>query len=475
MLTGSHEEFGPYRLVAKLGEGGNGEVWRATGPDGDVAIKVLKRRPPGDAVPRFVREIEALNRLKGVPGVLPLLDADQTAARWFAMPIATTMVGKLGPDASLQEICSAMSAIADALSRVHAMGISHRDVKPGNLYWQDNQWCLGDFGLADFNDAEPITSSGQKLGPAHYIAPEMLNEAADAQGPPADVYSLGKTLWVLATGQRYPLPGAHDPTFEGAKIGRFNVDQRRSGFLDEVIRNMTQLDPSRRPPADSVSRELAIIASDPASTTGAPDAAASFSRLRAAIAPERTRRQLEEARRQLCHATKQKIDGAIYKLAQAVRRETGLHSELWDGAPAGWGTIGSVELEDAIAYVTVAGGPTVSWRFLVGAKLQLLPDEKLLVTLGYDFEQLINGMPRGLLGQQVPRWSKRVMEQSGSAALDARLDDVLAELVSKFPEMIGTFARLINEAQAPITQTLSRPSSSTTPDQHNTNTASENP
>jgi serine/threonine protein kinase len=98
------------------------------------------------------------------------------------------------------------SGIAGALSRVHAPENAHRDIKPNNLYWHDGRWCLGDFGLAEFDDAESITRSDRKLGPAYYIAPEMLNNASSADGCAADVYSLGKTICVMATGQKYPLP-----------------------------------------------------------------------------------------------------------------------------------------------------------------------------------------------------------------------------------------------------------------------------
>ena len=77
------------------------------------------------------------------------------------------------------------------------------------MFLLDEKWILGDFGLATFPDKPALTQEGRKLGPLHYLAPEMLNEPTTALGGPADVYSLGKTLWVAATGQRYPLPGEH--------------------------------------------------------------------------------------------------------------------------------------------------------------------------------------------------------------------------------------------------------------------------
>src|SRR6185436_11983566 len=92
---------GVYAPAKQLGAGGNGEVWRATGPGGEVAIKLLKaqRRAPADAAPRFKREIETLRRLDGIHGVLPLLDVDAhpeaSERHWFAMPLALTIRERL--------------------------------------------------------------------------------------------------------------------------------------------------------------------------------------------------------------------------------------------------------------------------------------------------------------------------------------------------------------------------------------------
>ncbi|HMD54687.1 MAG TPA: hypothetical protein VKJ65_09080 [Phycisphaerae bacterium] len=85
---------GTYELIQSLGSGGNGEVWRAKGPNGEVAIKQLKAPPykHPDTHSRFIREVETLQKLKGVEGVLPLIDVDinleNNQQPWFAMPLA---------------------------------------------------------------------------------------------------------------------------------------------------------------------------------------------------------------------------------------------------------------------------------------------------------------------------------------------------------------------------------------------------
>src|SRR5688500_17261851 len=134
---------GRYKLISSLGSGGNGEVWRAAGPDGDVAVKFLHARhadPDGSRYKRFRDEIEVLNRLKDRPGILPLLEssflpnASQAESAWFAMPLATGIVDALGPAPSLDSVVSAVAVIADTLASLHAEDVSHRDLKPSNMY-----------------------------------------------------------------------------------------------------------------------------------------------------------------------------------------------------------------------------------------------------------------------------------------------------------------------------------------------------
>jgi serine/threonine protein kinase len=96
------------------------------------------------------------------------------------------------------------STLAD-LNRHH--GVTHRDIKPDNLFWLEGHAMVGDFGIAHHVDNAALTDAGNKAGPWGYIAPEALNNGGVDNWAPADVYSLAKSLWKFATGDPYPPQG----------------------------------------------------------------------------------------------------------------------------------------------------------------------------------------------------------------------------------------------------------------------------
>jgi hypothetical protein len=201
---------GPWTLVSELGRGGNGVVWLAERADTTAALKVLAN-PGGDRWARFRDEIEVMRRLGDHPGVLPLIDAHLPEAgdrelAWLATPRASRVATALA-DATVAEVVGAVMQYAEVLADLAEQGIHHRDVKPDNLFAYEGNWVLGDFGLAAYPGKEPVTSNARRLGPLYFIAPEMLREPDSANAELADVFSLAKTLWVLATGQRYPPEG----------------------------------------------------------------------------------------------------------------------------------------------------------------------------------------------------------------------------------------------------------------------------
>jgi protein kinase-like protein len=256
------KKFRGWTVYEFIGSGGNGVVHRAMRADQQGAIKILQSHFwTGMRYQRFKHEIEGMQRCREIPGVIPLLDfnaPDQPSNSdppWLVMGLAEPLTKALSKSAKIEQVVKACLEIAEALAAMHAIGLSHRDIKPDNLFKFQDRWVVGDLGLIDFDDKAPVTAEGEKLGPTFYIAPEMLNNADTADGQAADIYSFAKTLWVLATGQRFPLPGEMKKTIPALTISEY-VRHSRAPLLDPVIEVATSFDPARRPQMKEIISEL---------------------------------------------------------------------------------------------------------------------------------------------------------------------------------------------------------------------------
>jgi len=243
-----------------IGNGRNGEVWAGRGPEGkDVAIKYL-RRATDESYKRFRAEIEIMSRLAGTEGVLPLLDhrvpdvVSLTDPAWLVTPLAIPLIGSAATT-SFENTVAAFAKVSDTLTSLAEQGISHRDLKPDNLFWLDNAPAIGDFGLVDFPGKETVTTSHEKLGPRFYLAPEMLAAPHRADGRPADVYTLAKCFWVVATGQKYPIPGEQRESVHQTRLSTY-VAHRRARQLDRLIARCTRHNSQERPTMAEFRNEL---------------------------------------------------------------------------------------------------------------------------------------------------------------------------------------------------------------------------
>src|SRR5438093_2174750 len=208
--------LGPYEVVAPIGAGGMGEVWRGrdTRLDRSVAIKIL---PAGFAENaqfklRFEREAKAISQLNH-PHICTLYDVGDS---YIVMELldGESLADKLakGP-LPVEHVLRYGTQIADALDKAHRQGIVHRDLKPGNIMLTKTGAKLLDFGLAksagviDGDGAtqhKPLTQEGTILGTFQYMAPEQLEGSqADAR---TDIFAFGSVLYEMATGR---------PAFEG--------------------------------------------------------------------------------------------------------------------------------------------------------------------------------------------------------------------------------------------------------------------
>ena len=272
--------------VARIGEGGNGVVYRAKKEGRECALKVLKTvRIETEAYKRFIGEVTVLRQLSEDPGVLPILEAhlpDQPHKRdkaWLSMPIAIPMKVALGMRPRIDSVVGAIAGVAETLARLSRRGIAHRDIKPENLYAYNDRWVVGDFGLADFPEKEDISEEGRALGPRFYIAPEMVRDPLQASGFPADVWSLAKTMWVLATGQNFPPPypqAAGDPKDSLAVL----TSHHRAFQLDNVIERATLKEPDKRLTMSQFASELRTWLTSGISAEVSPEVSDTIRRIR---------------------------------------------------------------------------------------------------------------------------------------------------------------------------------------------------
>lgn len=252
--------IGGWNVCRALGKGGNGQVYLVKKGDAVGALKQLSptvNRP--ERIARFHDEVQAMRACADIPGVLPILDADLDPPPgqrpWFVMDLAEPLEKALSSEPSLPRVVEAVRDIAVVLRNMHARGYSHRDIKPDNLFFTRSGWAVGDFGLVSFEGKKAETALGERIGPIYFMAPEMLNSAVAADGRPADVHSLAKTLWVLATGQRFPLPGAYDISHEAFRIGAY-IKAERTHALDQLVASATSFSPPSRPTMSQVVAEL---------------------------------------------------------------------------------------------------------------------------------------------------------------------------------------------------------------------------
>jgi hypothetical protein len=196
--------LGRYRVLRPLGSGGSGSVWLARDEveERDVALKVVPRE--GKAGTRAEREAQAVARLRTrrcarVYSVAR--DERHVYVAYEYVPGRTLRQAMRSGELSDRAAVEAAIQVLEALAHAHDRGIIHRDVKPANILLEEADGVavrLLDFGLAQLDEAEPLTAVGDVPGTLAYISPERL-DGHEAEGS-ADVWAVGVILWEALAG-----------------------------------------------------------------------------------------------------------------------------------------------------------------------------------------------------------------------------------------------------------------------------------
>ncbi|WP_188195879.1 serine/threonine-protein kinase [Nonomuraea sp. SYSU D8015] len=256
-------KVGPYTLVERLGRGGMGEVYLATTRRGErVALKVLHDLAEDETSRvRLEREVRALRRVES-PYVAKVLDADLSCARPYLVMEhieGATLLERVRQNGPLDvsELVELAQGIAAALAIIHAAGVVHRDLKPGNIIMGAEGPVLIDFGIAQVLDATRLTMTGTFLGTPGYTAPEIFaDEQVDS---PADVHAWAATVAFAATGR----PTFGRGTAEAQMYAVLNGQADLKGVPVELlplVRAALNREPGKRPTAALLADRLSRLA-----------------------------------------------------------------------------------------------------------------------------------------------------------------------------------------------------------------------
>jgi len=272
--------IGDFRLHARLGAGGMGQVYLGFSPAGRaVAIKVVHQQFARDQefLRRFSREVAAARAVSGMytaPVVGSGLGDDPPwlATAFVPGPPLSAVVARYGPLPE-EAVWRLAAGLAEALRAVHAAGLIHRDLKPANVLLADDGPHVIDFGISRAFQGTQLTSAGMVVGTPGYMSPEQAE--GTASGPSSDIFSLGCVLAYATTGQ--------PPFGEGtAAAVLFRVVRSEPELstvppgLRQLIEACVQKDPGGRPDPVQLLSMISALGPATAATLGSfwPDSVA---------------------------------------------------------------------------------------------------------------------------------------------------------------------------------------------------------
>ncbi|HEY4363272.1 MAG TPA: protein kinase [Bryobacteraceae bacterium] len=266
MPLSAGERLGPYEILAPLGKGGMGEVYRArdTRLDRDVAIKVLPQAFATDAArERFQREARAASALNH-PHICVVHDLGESAGHpYLVMELldGQTLRERIAEKPlDIPDAVALVLEVADALETAHAKGIIHRDIKPANIFINERGHAkVLDFGLAKYasltdtnaSTLEMLTEPGTAMGTVAYMSPEQARGQNVDAG--TDLWSLGVVLYEMVTGVG-PFEGPTSPLIFDALLNKTPVppherNPKVPAELERIISELLEKDRALRYPS----------------------------------------------------------------------------------------------------------------------------------------------------------------------------------------------------------------------------------
>ena len=269
-------KIGPYRVIEKIGEGGMGVVYLGTDAERrPVAIKVLGSAVANDpsARQRLAREVETMRRVRN-RYVAEVVDADVQGPAPYV--VTRYVPGRTLEDAVRQDgplrgmaLDALAEGLAEALAAIHAAGVIHRDLKPGNVMLDAGQPVIIDFGIAHIADSTRLTKTGLVMGTPGYLAPEVIEGSPSSGG--SDVHSWGATVSYAATGRQPFGSGTYQTIFFRVLEGKPDIVGIPPRLLPFVTAALST-DPQARPSARWLAGQLGMPRADTRMTV--PGAAA---------------------------------------------------------------------------------------------------------------------------------------------------------------------------------------------------------
>ncbi|GEB61598.1 protein kinase domain-containing protein [Streptomyces gardneri] len=263
LREGTPRQTGPYEVLARLGAGGMGEVFlaRDTSQDGIfVAVKTVRRDVAGDPAfrDRFRREIRVAGLVSSPHAAAPVGGDADAEVPWLATAYvpgpSLSQAVRRGGALPVATVRAVGAGVALALADLHAAGVLHRDLKPGNVMLSVDGPRLIDFGIARSNTATTMTATGVMVGTPAFMSPEHVAGARRVTAA-SDVFCLGSLLCYAATGE--------DPFGDGPlaavlyRVSQAEADlERVPEELRELVSACLSLDPADRPTPERLAELL---------------------------------------------------------------------------------------------------------------------------------------------------------------------------------------------------------------------------